>query len=156
MFAPAQDPLDQLMVVMAAAFDPIYGEAWTRSQVDHALLMGNCRYWLIAPDGTAPTPGGAAAGFALTRQVLDEAELLLFAIHPDHRRKGLGARLLQTVIHDQRESGIARFLLEMRAGNSAEHLYAAHGFTRIGIRPKYYRGTDGQRRDAVTFACDLT
>ena len=78
------DDVDQIMAVMHTAFDPAYGEAWNRSQVESALLMGSTHYVLIAPDGEAPAPGEAAAGFALLHTALDEEELLLFAIGPPH------------------------------------------------------------------------
>ena len=93
------------------------------------------------------------AGFALLRTTLDEEELLLFAILPAWRRRGLGAQLLGAVIADARQRGIRRILLEMRRGNPAETLYRRCGFQDIGHRPQYYRTTDGQRIDAVTFCC---
>lgn len=154
MIAPADD-LDRIMAVMDAAFDPAFGEAWTRRQVEDALLLGGCRYLLIAPDGQTPGEGGDAAGFALLRALLDEEELLLFAVDPRWRRRGLGARLLTTALASARDNGIARMLLEMRQGNPAQNLYGQHGFVQIGSRPRYYRAADGQRLDAITFACLL-
>ena len=50
MIAPGDD-IDRLMAVMQAAFAPEYGEAWTRRQVEDALLMGNCFYGLIGEHG---------------------------------------------------------------------------------------------------------
>jgi len=150
-----QDDIDRIMSVMSAAFDPAYGEAWNRTQVENALLLGHCHYHLIGPDGLAPDQD-EATGFALLRRVLDESELLLFAVSPAWRGRGLGARLLTTILCDARESGVQRVLLEMRKGNSAEQLYIAHGFVPIGIRPKYYRAANGERIDAISFACDFT
>lgn len=149
-----QDDLDRIMAVMEAAFDPAYGEAWTRSQVDGALVLGQTDYWLIAPDG-GPVGDGPAAGFAMVRRVLDEAELLLFAVSPDYRRRGLGARLLGQVQQALRQYGVVELLLEMRRGNRAELLYCAHGFAPIGVRPRYYCAKDGTRHDAITFRCAL-
>ncbi|MDE2301737.1 MAG: GNAT family N-acetyltransferase [Sphingomonadales bacterium] len=148
---PAVD-LDRIMAIMAAAFDPRFGEAWTRSQIEGALLLGNARYRLIAQSGALPGDGEAAAGFALTRCVLDEEELLLFAIVPDSRRRGLGGALLGALIADARRRGIRRMLLEMRAGNAAGSLYHAHGFRAVGRRPNYYRSANGEAFDAITFS----
>lgn len=147
-----RDDVDRIMEVMEAAFDPFWGEAWNRAQIEGALALGNCRYWLIAPHGQAPEEGETAAGFALVRQVLDEAELLLFAIAPQWRRQGLGARLLTKTLEDMKKSGIDKIMLEMRKGNPAEFLYRTAGFTPIGRRPKYYRCADGERIDAMTFS----
>jgi ribosomal-protein-alanine N-acetyltransferase len=83
------DDIDRIMAVMQAAFEPRYGEAWTRAQVDSTLVLGNCHYVLIDEQGHAPAPGVTAAGFALTRAILDEEELLLFAV----ARNGAGAAL---------------------------------------------------------------
>lgn len=154
MIAPADD-IDRIMAVMEAAFPPEFGEAWSRRQLADALVVGNCSYGLIAPDGSDPAmaPGdgmGEAAGFFLCRSVLDERELLLFAIHPVHRRKRLGHALLARFIDAARADGMHRLFLEMRRGNPADVLYAAHGFRPVGVRPGYYRAADGSRLDAVS------
>ena len=152
---PPGDDVDRIMAVMATAFDPAYGEAWTRSQVESALLMGNTHYLLMSPDGHAPQDGQIAAGFALLHTALDEEELLLFAIAPAWRRRGLGKSLLNSVISQAMAAEKSRIFLEMRRGNEAERLYLAAGFAPIGLRPKYYRTPNGERIDAVTFACAL-
>lgn len=148
------DDLDRLMAVMERAFDPQYGEAWTRRQVEDSLLLGNCYIELIAAHGAPPAPGDAAAGFAFSRAGLEEEELLLFAIDPDYRRKGLGSLLLERFAKAARARGATRLLLEMRSGNPAEILYRQFGFEPIGRRPKYYRTPDGVMLDAITFAKD--
>jgi len=147
-----RDDVDRIMEVMTAAFDPFWGEAWNRVQIEGALVMGNCHYWLIGPHGDAPGEDEEAAGFALVRQILDEAELLLFAVAPRWRRRGLGARLLCKSLDDMKRSGVNRVMLEMRRGNPAEYLYRSAGFVPLGIRPKYYRCANGDRIDAVTFS----
>lgn len=150
MIVPGDD-IDRMMAVMEVAFPPDYGEAWNRRQLADALMMGNCTYGLVAPDGGEPAGDGqAVAGFYLARSVLDERELLLFAIHPDHRRKGLGHALLRNFIETARHDGMHRLFLEMRRGNPAGALYAAHGFRAIGMRPGYYRAANGVRHDAVS------
>ena len=153
--AVPQDDLDRIMAVMATAFDPDYNEAWTRAQVSGALLVGNCHYQLIAADGSRPDEGEPAAGFALLRTAFDEEELLLFAVDPGLRRQGLGAKLLQRVKEDAGARGIVRIFLEMRQGNSAEALYFAQNFKRVGLRPNYYRDRSGICIDGITFSCTL-
>lgn len=149
------DDLDRIMAVMEEAFDPAFGEAWTRRQVDDALAFGNCRYRLIGADGMAPAPGQPAAGFALSRLTFGEEELLLLAIAPPFRRKGLGQRLLDLFAKDAAARGARRLVLEMRQGNPAGKLYGGFGFVPVGKRPDYYRAADGSRIDAITFACDI-
>jgi ribosomal-protein-alanine N-acetyltransferase len=145
------DDLDRIMGVMARAFVPEFGEAWSRRQLSDALLLGNCRYGMVTSDGGEPgDEASLCVGFFLARRVLDEEELLLFAIDPDYRRRGLGAQLLARFIASARNDGMSRILLEMRRGNSAQTLYAAQGFHPIGLRPAYYRTPGGARLDAVT------
>ncbi len=154
MTAPLDD-LDRLMAVMTAAFDPAFGEAWTRRQVEDALLIGNCHYILIGADGAPPAPDAPAAGFSLSRTGYEEEELLLFAVDPQYRRRGLGRTMLAMLAQGARGRGAKRLLLEMRRGNSAEVLYRQFGFTPIGLRPNYYRMQGGDRIDAITFAATL-
>ena len=77
--------------LMADAFDPRYGEAWTRNQCLGVLAMPGVRLTLAEVDDEP-------AGFALVRRVLDEEELLLLAVARDHRRQGVGRALLRAVI----------------------------------------------------------
>lgn len=145
---PLADDLDHIMAVMAAAFDPEFGEAWNRRQVEDALLLGNCHYSL-AMDGNTCT------GFFLSRFGFDEEELLLLGVAPAMRRRGHGAALLEQFLAGARSRGATRALLEMRQGNSAEILYRKAGFEQVGLRANYYRGKYGERSDAMTFACQL-
>ena len=150
MIAP-DDDIDRIMAVMARAFDPRFGEAWTRKQVGDAMLFGFCRYGLITADAREPVdPGEDAVGFFLARRVIDEEELLLFAIDPAHRRKRLGHALLARMLDEARADGMVRVYLEMRRGNPADALYAAHGFRAVGLRKGYYRTPDGSRLDAIS------
>jgi [ribosomal protein S18]-alanine N-acetyltransferase len=149
------DDLDRVMQVMKAAFDPAFGEAWTRGQVESALLMGICHVTLVDEYGKVPAEGAAAAGFSLVRSIAGEDELLLFAVDPRHRRRGLGTRLLDMVLADSRNRGCKLIHLEMRQGNPAEQLYLARGFVPVGRRPNYYRSASGDRLDAISFCYEL-
>lgn len=130
--------------MMQTAFDPRFGEAWTQGQVMGVLAMPGVRLTLAH---VADTP----AGFALVRTVLDEAELLLLAVAPGHRRQGIGGALMRQVIADALEGGVVAMHLEVRADNVARHLYTRHGFAKVAERPAYYRGKDGTARDAHSY-----
>lgn len=148
------DDVDRIMAIMDAAFDPAFGEAWNRRQVEDALLFGNCHYLFVGADGGDGTTG-PAAGFSLSRTGFGEEELLLFAIAPEYRMKGHGRTLLQYFAKAAKSRGVERLLLEMRRGNPAEHLYRSFGFMPIGERPNYYSTPDGNRIDAITFAYEF-
>ena len=146
------DDLDRIMAVMDAAFDPAYGEAWSRRQVGDALLLPNTFYLLAAPHGDLPNESEPTAGFVLSRGAADEEELLLLAVDPRYRRQGIGGILIERFAAEAGERGAKRLFLEMREGNSAESLYRRHGFARVGRRRAYYRRGTGAPLDAMTFA----
>ena len=130
--------------VMMAAFDPRFGEAWTPAQCLGMLSLPGV--WL-----TLARLDDRLVGFALTRAVADDAELLLIAVLPDERGRGVGRALLRRAIDDAATRGAARLCLEMRAGNDATRLYASEGFVKCGERRNYYAGRGGERFDAHTY-----
>ena len=143
------EDLDAVMEIMETAFGNRFGEAWSRSQCAGILPMAGVSLTL------ARDTEGTTTGFSLVRSVADESELLLIAVSPDHRRKGVGRGLLGHFLDHARSEGIARAHLEVREGNPAIHMYRHAGFEPIGRRRNYYRGQDGQQFDALTFALDL-
>jgi ribosomal-protein-alanine N-acetyltransferase len=146
------DDVDRIMAVMEAAFDPAYGEAWNRRQVGDALTLPNTHYLLVDEHGGACTDGTPAAGFVMARGALDEEELLLIAVDPRHRGRGLGSALLARYIESAEARGITSLYLEMREGNPAESLYRRAGFVPIGRRRNYYRKAALGPLDAITYA----
>lgn len=153
--SPADTALvERIMAVMEAAFDPAYGEAWNLRQVSDALMLANTHALVVDADGVSigPDSTAAPAGFVLTRHVLDEEELLLIAVIPAARRRGVGAALVEQLFAAARQRGTSRIFLEMRRGNPAIHLYRKLGFAPIGERRNYYRMANGERIDAITFS----
>ena len=149
------DELDQIMAIMERAFDPQWGEAWNRTQVADSLAFPHTHCTLIADDGSCPAADKPAVGFTLVRAAPGEEELLLIAVDPEHRGRGLGRRLLEQFFEDARSRGAERVFLEMRSNNPAERLYRALGFEAIGTRPQYYLRANGNRLDATTFGKSL-
>ena len=147
--------LDAIMRIMDAAFDPQWGEAWTRPQVGSALQMANTHASLVDPLGDTPANPADAVGFAIVRAAPGEEEILLIAVEPSLRRRGIGATLLAMLAANARRRGADRLFLEMRENNPARSLYEAHGFTPIGRRRNYYTIGDGARMDAITFGLDI-
>lgn len=148
------DPVDRIMAVMHSAFDPFFGEAWNRKQVSDALVMPNTFAATIDETGRIDSPA-YPTGFTLSRQAADEEELLLIAVHPNLRGRGLGGALLDNLFAQASERGVERLFLEMRSDNAAVNLYRTAGFEPIGTRKDYYRVLDGSKRDAITFRKNL-
>lgn len=141
--------LDPVMDIMTAAFDQGYGEAWTDTQTLSMLAMPGVWLSLAAIDGRP-------AGFALNRQIIDEAELLLLAVKPDFRRQGVAMALIDRSRDILRQRNGLRLHLEVRHNNPALELYRKAGFQQIGRRPGYYRGADGLNHDALSLSCTLS
>ena len=146
------DDLDRIMAVMEAAFDPAWGEAWNRHQVSDSLAFAHTHYRIAGPDGSPPAEGEAATGFTLVRAAPGEEELLLVAVVPDARGRGIGEHLIRQAIEDARARGAERLFLETRHNNPAIRLYRTLGFEPIGRRKDYYKAPDGAKFDAITFA----
>ncbi len=137
--------LTAVMTVMESAFDPRFGEAWTFSQCAGLLPMPGV--WL-----TLAREGSELMGFALSRIVADEAELLLLAVRPSAQRGGVGGHLLDHFVSSAIARGARRLHLEVRDGNGALNLYRRSGFTLVGRRRRYYNGQDGQLYDALSLS----
>jgi len=137
--------LRAVMAVMDDSFDPRFGEAWTHAQCAGLLPMPGV--WL-----TIAREGDTVVGFALSRYVAGEAELLLLAVLCSVQRRGVGRILLQGFEAAARTRGATRLHLEVREGNHALILYERAGFDLVGRRRDYYGGLKGDRYDALTLA----
>ena len=100
--------------------------------------------------------GEAPAGFSFIRVAGPEAEILALAVAPDHRRHGIGRRLIDAAVDDCAHAGVEKLFLEVAVPNDAARaLYAGCGFRQVGHRPDYYRGI-GIAVDALVLMRDLT
>ncbi|MGE0178573.1 MAG: GNAT family N-acetyltransferase [Sphingomonas sp.] len=135
--------LPAAMAVMDDSFDTAFGEAWTVSQCAGLLPLPGV--WLsLAHDR------GDVVGFALSRIVAEEAELLLLAVRRAAQNRGIGRTLLEDFGVRAGARGATRLHLEVRDGNAAIALYEKAGFSPVGRRRDYYRGSNGGHHDAIT------
>ena len=107
-------------------------DAWDERAV-LAELGGPGRRFVVADD---------LSGYAVSMTLGDIVDLQRIAVHPARRRTGLASALLGDLLE---HTGAAdRVLLEVSERNeSAVAFYVARGFTRIDVRPRYYRdGSD--------------
>lgn len=96
--------------------------------------------------------GDPPRGFALWRDLGEEAELLTIGVAPEMRKSGLGKALLDAILDAARSAGAEKIYLEVDERNQAAlALYRKAGFRPIGARKRYYR--DG--RDATVMSCGL-
>lgn len=98
--------------------------------------------------------GETVLGFAIARQLCDEAELYQIAVDPNSRRLGVASLLLQDVLRWCRDQCVVSLFLEVRRSNeSAIGLYKKHGFKAAGRRKNYY---SDPVEDAVIMTRDIT
>lgn len=88
--------------------------------------------------------GDRVVAFAGIWLMVDEAHITTFGVHPAHRRRGVGRRLLLELADVALELGSARMTLEVRVSNEpAQALYRSFGFVEAGRRVAYY-SDDGE------------
>ncbi|NWG02111.1 MAG: GNAT family N-acetyltransferase [Syntrophaceae bacterium] len=69
-----------------------------------------------------------------------EGHIISIAVHPQHRRKGIGTQLLQRVI---KEPSLKKAWAEVRRSNQgAQAFYFKMGFQIMGVVPNYYGNED--------------
>ena len=139
---------DAILEIIEKSFPAEFGEAWNARQLESMLALPSVETLLARQDHRL-------SGFAISRTIFDECELLLIAVDPEFRRMGVGGLLLGHMISQSRDALVAKVFLEMREGNIAQALYSKFGFKPIGRRAQYYRGNDGECHDAVTLAVIL-
>jgi ribosomal-protein-alanine N-acetyltransferase len=134
-FAPADAFAAELLAELhRRAFNAPWDRPWSAKSFAEILAMPGAA-GLVARIGDAPI------GFGLTLMAADEVELLLLAILPEERKRGLASRLLAELLAQARAAGARRALLEVAAGNAAAiACYRAAGFAECGRRRNYYPG----------------
>jgi len=126
---------------MAALDAECFTAPWSRQAFEQELSVNEAAFYLIA------AMGDEIVGYAGLWAILDEGHITNIAVHPAHRRKGLGEMLLAELIRISEENGTASHTLEVRASNKpAIRLYEKFNFKVGGIRKEYY---EDDREDAL-------
>ena len=121
------------------------GWSWTPSRVAGEINETNSNVILTLE-------GKYVIGFGVMKYLKEEAYLNLFGVHPDHRRKGVGTRMMKWLEKTALISGIGAVYLETRLTNQeGRNFYKSLGYKVIQRIPGYYMG----RETAVRMAHDL-
>ena len=121
-------------VSQVAALEKLcFADPWSEKSV--ASELGNdLALWLVAVDGDT------VVGYIGSQTVCGETDMMNVAVHPDHRRRGIAAILIEQLILELKNRGSCSLTLEVRASNDgAIALYDKLGFRQVGRRPNYYR-----------------
>ncbi|GAB3438273.1 GNAT family N-acetyltransferase [Phycicoccus ginsengisoli] len=112
------------------AFGTTYAEAAARSDEEWRRMVAQSHTWL-ALDGDRPL--GSVARFRLPDQPGDECVLVGMWVDPAARGRGVGERLVRTVLDSAVAEGLSRVLLEVAHENApARALYQRIGFVPTG------------------------
>ncbi len=121
------------------------GWGWTAARV--ARSIGNRATNVVIAQSAADL-----AGFGIMKYLDDDAHLLLFAVKPFYRRRGVGSGLLRWLEQSATTAGIEMIFLEARESNAAARgFYQAHGYRELTVLRGYYAG----RENAVRLGKDL-
>lgn len=110
---------------------------WTDTMFLSEIRQGAGSRLLVARLEKRPT---TIVGYVGYRAVLDEMHVMILAVAPAWRRRGIAQHMLSEAMAQARQAACARAILEVRASNlGAQQLYYRLGFAPVGVRPKYYR-----------------
>lgn len=103
--------------------------------------------------GHAPTEfvvakmSGEIIGFAGAWIIADECHITTIAVTTNHRRQGLGKKMMDEILERSKDRGALCATLEVRSGNEAAiKMYESLGFSISGKRKAYY---PDNKEDAV-------
>ena len=127
-------PLSDSHLPQAAHLEQLcFAEPWSETALSMLTREGGYGVAAVSEDGSLAGYGGMILA-------PDEGQITNVAVHPDHRRQGVGSAILEAFIREATARGLEQISLEVRRSNdSAIRLYLRHGFTVAGTRKGFYR-----------------
>lgn len=112
-----------------------FSEPWSEEALEYMCTSPNT-YAVAVVD----KENGRLAAYGGAQYVLDEANIVNIATHPEYRRRGCATEAMHALETFLKESGIEYVYLEVRKSNvSAQALYTKEGYAPCGIIKNYYR-----------------
>lgn len=150
----SQIPEDTAVGQIAALEKDLFGRgAWSEQSVRQEFHAPARTYLLDIEGDAVQTADPVVRGYAGYWYDGDDAEIMTIGVGRPYQRQGIAAALLETLIVSARRQGAKRMLLEVRVDNvPALALYERFGFTRMGLRKRYYQP---EGIDAYTMSLDL-
>ena len=112
-------------------------QLWTRNQWIHVLSSPEHMKLGIKR-------GEKMIALACASKICDELHIIALAVHPVHRRNGLGNEILTTLLNNGKSYGMQSATLEVKSSNGpANAIYRKLGFNVKGCRKQYFKdGSD--------------
>ncbi|HOJ79956.1 MAG TPA: ribosomal protein S18-alanine N-acetyltransferase [Clostridiales bacterium] len=124
-----KEHIDDIMTVENLSFKI----PWSRQSITDEFLHNEKAVYFCA------LINGRAVGYAGMWQVCDEGHITNIAVHPEFRRSGIGSALMEALIDEAENRGLAALTLEVRKSNhGARSMYEKYGFEDGGMRKAYY------------------
>ena len=140
------DRMNETHVTAVAALEKLcFADPWSLSSIA-SELNNPLALWLVAVED------GDLIGYIGSQSVMGESDMMNVAVHPDHRRKGLG-EMLVLALCEALSGENTSLALEVRSSNApAISLYEKLGFVQVGLRRNYYRNP---KEDALILRKEL-
>lgn len=124
------------------------GLGWTWGPARIARCVASADYTVIVARFDAKI-----AGFAIMQFGQDTAHLVLFAVAPEFRRRGVARALFAWLERAALYAGVRVITLEVRRSAApARGLYRALGFEPVEVKVRYYQGREDALRMALRIA----
>jgi len=135
--------------LLAALHEQAFKKTWSILEFERLLDLDGMQAHVIS-EFEKPI------GFSLYQIIGDEAEIITIGISKDNQGRGLGHLLLNEGLAYLNTHGVKRLFLEVSEENkAARNLYERNGFSKVGVRKKYYQ--EGNRKiDALVMEKKLT
>lgn len=116
--------------------------AWTEEDFLCCLRQRNCI-------GMVADNDGQIVGFMIYELLKSELHILNFAVHPNHRRQGVGTAMIDKLISKLSQQRRRSFYLEVRETNlAAQIFFRSRGLLAVDVLRGHYEETD---EDAYRF-----
>lgn len=133
------EDLDQVLAIEQESFNQPWNRGLFEQEMRRSVVSTSLAAYREVIEGDGVVRRRIILGYIVFWVVADEVHILNLAVSPEHRRKGIGRRLVCEAIRRGQSLGAMRAFLEVRASNvSAQRLYSSLGFIGIGLRRAYY------------------
>jgi ribosomal-protein-alanine N-acetyltransferase len=106
---------------------------WSQNSITREITKNDFANYICAKIGDQ------IVGYAGMWIICKEGHITNIAVHPEFRRVGVGARLINGLIEIAQKNGVSSITLEVRKSNFvAQRLYRRFGFKESGSRKAYY------------------